>query len=1101
MSTQRLALHRLFALPETKQAWAAGDEGVVLKTTDGGDSWLLEPTGVTNRLNSICFHDENRGVAVGDQGTLLQTTNGGMTWLAVPTNEIVRDVPVSKELPNSPKSMAKQAKRSGMNLDDSGPVEQSNQSVVNAAERPGRVLRPIPNLNDIQLDSDGAWLAVGDNGTVLRRSPAGSNWQLPPEALRVLRYSGPGQSPPSLTSAAFQDGFGLMTTRLPNVGFRQHSPNSGWDWAQLLTNGFVAGVERRVVPGPGSFWFTGASPGGFASHALNLVLNPDFRPRPGNSPQTGFDLCFLAPPGSATNRTSNSEPIRFSYGWAIGSQGLVLATTNAGNTWSKLADLEPFLGDYAVPTTATNRPPIFETIAFASPRIGYIAGGSFLFHTQDGGLSWKAPDRYHRHLARGWWLWFSLLGLYGSNLLYQSRPRSEKIESIQDVPVSDAPIEASTQDCFNFHPIALGLARFFLNPKTEPPLTVGISGEWGMGKSSLMRLLYRELRRFGVRPVWFNAWHHQQDEQFLASLLKAVKQEAVPPIWEQGGIRFRFRLFGRRFVARPAQSIVLVTLLIIVGAFLIARRPQPPETWSGWAVRNFQQLVTITQPPKAAPTIAPSPRQAPNAEEKKTTPEPAAASPASQTTTAPASKEEPPPTWLAWFQRAFPKLTFLASLLGLLHTVYSRVRAFGVDPSKLLSKAFTSKPADLEARLGFLELFARDLREVTLALGNHRQMVVFIDDLDRCQPAKVAESLEAINYLVSNGACFVVMGVARKQVEAALALHFKEIASEVELRPEELRNARESGTDEQKQRSAYARLYLRKLVNLWVRVPAAQQEAILNMIVPNRTPAGPDPTRRFTAEFTERAISKGLKIIAFATLLLLLGAGTYSLAKRTAKPAAVIAGNQPGPSTNTIPQAAGEISQSASSALSETNFPRAVGGLVLNRTEPRRDLWNRGLQTNRWYLLIPLILGLAALYRAATWPRATEYMDRKDFREALKVWLPLLETIVQSPRDQKRFVNRVRYLALRERKLGDQPITGGGTDNIASENNHEAQLVRLDVLQVTGGLRPKLNSTDQEAFDKELQTAEAKHKELFPHEATIAECQKYEEISQEVEFV
>jgi hypothetical protein len=575
----------------------------------------------------------------------------------------------------------------------------------------------------------------------------------------------------------------------------------------------------------------------------------------------------------------------------------------------------------------------------------------------------------------------------------------------------------------------------------------------------------------------------------------------VPPIWEQGGIRFRVRLFGNRFIARPAQSIVLVTLLIVVGGFLIARWPQPPETWSGWALRNFQQLLTITQPPKAPPTIAP-PREAPVAEEKKPTPEPAAPTAPSQTTAAPASNEEPPPTWLAWFQRAFPKLTLLASLLGLLHTLYSRVRAFGVDPSKLLSKALTSsKPAELEARLGFLERFGQDLHEVTKALGDRRQMVVFIDDLDRCQPAKVAESLEAINYLVSNGDCFVVIGVARKQVEAALALHFQELASEVELRPEELRNARESGTDEQKQRSAYARLYLRKLVNLWVKVPSPQQEGILNMIVPGYKAPQPKPARRFISELTEWVISKSIKIFAFATLLLLLGVGAYSLGKRTVKPASAIAANQAGPSTNIITPVADSTSQSVTNTFSETNHPRAVGGLVLNRLAPRRDLWNRGVYTNRWYLVIPLILGLAALYRAATWPRAFEYMDRKDFRKALDVWLPLLGTIVQSPRDQKRFVNRVRYLALRERKLGDRPFTGGVTDNIASENNHEAQLVRLDVLEVTRGLRPKLNSDDQQAFDKELQTAEAKHKELFPRQATEAERQKYQEISKEVEFV
>lgn len=33
---------------------------------------------------------------------------------------------------------------------------------------------------------------------------------------------------------------------------------------------------------------------------------------------------------------------------------------------------------------------------------------------------------------------------------------------------------------------AKGLAAFLLNPYIKPPIAVGISGTWGMGKSSLM---------------------------------------------------------------------------------------------------------------------------------------------------------------------------------------------------------------------------------------------------------------------------------------------------------------------------------------------------------------------------------------------------------------------------------------------------------------------------------------------------------------------------------------------------------------------------------------------------------------------------------------
>jgi predicted KAP-like P-loop ATPase len=47
-----------------------------------------------------------------------------------------------------------------------------------------------------------------------------------------------------------------------------------------------------------------------------------------------------------------------------------------------------------------------------------------------------------------------------------------------------------------------------------------------MGKSSIMRMLESELRaKRAAVTVWFNAWHHQKEDQLLACLMEAVQKQ------------------------------------------------------------------------------------------------------------------------------------------------------------------------------------------------------------------------------------------------------------------------------------------------------------------------------------------------------------------------------------------------------------------------------------------------------------------------------------------------------------------------------------------------------------------------------------------------
>jgi photosystem II stability/assembly factor-like uncharacterized protein len=61
--------------PET-----GGQDGLVQKTTDGGQTWMDQPTNIPDILEDIFFVDANNGWAVGENGIVLHTTNGGNSW-------------------------------------------------------------------------------------------------------------------------------------------------------------------------------------------------------------------------------------------------------------------------------------------------------------------------------------------------------------------------------------------------------------------------------------------------------------------------------------------------------------------------------------------------------------------------------------------------------------------------------------------------------------------------------------------------------------------------------------------------------------------------------------------------------------------------------------------------------------------------------------------------------------------------------------------------------------------------------------------------------------------------------------------------------------
>ncbi|MCZ7640071.1 MAG: YCF48-related protein [Verrucomicrobia bacterium] len=66
----------------TELGWAAGRAGTILHTSDGGQTWEVQDPGTTADLYGIHFADAHAGWVVGEGGTVRRTTDGGRTWQA-----------------------------------------------------------------------------------------------------------------------------------------------------------------------------------------------------------------------------------------------------------------------------------------------------------------------------------------------------------------------------------------------------------------------------------------------------------------------------------------------------------------------------------------------------------------------------------------------------------------------------------------------------------------------------------------------------------------------------------------------------------------------------------------------------------------------------------------------------------------------------------------------------------------------------------------------------------------------------------------------------------------------------------------------------------
>ncbi len=335
------------------------------------------------------------------------------------------------------------------------------------------------------------------------------------------------------------------------------------------------------------------------------------------------------------------------------------------------------------------------------------------------------------------------------------------------------------EDDLGYLAFARAIAGMITHEETKPPLTIGIKAPWGAGKTSLMKMVqymldghasvteenigarfnegmdttikFKELftllegnsnfkkpklssskkgEQFRIPPratVWFNAWKYQGSDQVWAGMAHCIITQVTSRMSANNRELFWLRLNKKRIntsTLRMNLNKVILEEFLPKGLVFIVA-----------AVFSFILFPIFDGAMKIFPLIA----------------------------------------------------TIAASVKTSSH--WNSLKEDKNDSK--ISGVFRDvvRQPDYEGKMGYLHLVESDIRDVMdLVATPENPLVIFVDDLDRCAPRKVAEIVEAINLFLCGDYpnCIFILGMDPSIVAASLEVANKELIEKLEeFLPEE----------------------------------------------------------------------------------------------------------------------------------------------------------------------------------------------------------------------------------------------------------------------------------------------------------------------------
>jgi formylglycine-generating enzyme required for sulfatase activity len=278
--------------------------------------------------------------------------------------------------------------------------------------------------------------------------------------------------------------------------------------------------------------------------------------------------------------------------------------------------------------------------------------------------------------------------------------------------LDDQPAE---KDLLDFAPYRDTLVTILKDAATQTPLTVGLFGPWGSGKTSLMGMMKAEIDRAGLpslRTTWFNAWKFNHEEALWRALILHVLN-ALRPRDHRAGTPLPDDQLS------PAQRELADDLDRLEESLYRTVEWQELGRWT------LDWLKALQGTAEGAADIA---------------------------------------------------LAFVPGGAPLINLLRKAARAAAGKETPVVAEAFHREVNHYRReQLQSLEQFEREFKS-TLArhvVAPGGRLFVFVDDLDRCLPEKAIDVLEAIKLFMDVSGCVFVLGLDHEAIVEAIQTRYK----------------------------------------------------------------------------------------------------------------------------------------------------------------------------------------------------------------------------------------------------------------------------------------------------------------------------------------